>query len=70
MPLGRLGVWYPTDRLDGTQLRALLRTIEDSGYSALWYPESRGYESLALAGFLLQQPRADDRQLDRQHLRA
>ncbi len=57
MPLGRLGVWYPTDRLDGTQLRALLRTIEDSGYSALWYPESRGYESLALAGFLLQHSR-------------
>jgi probable F420-dependent oxidoreductase len=51
--LGRLGVWYPTDRLDGPGLRALLRTVEGHGYSALWYPESRGYESLSLAAFLL-----------------
>ncbi len=27
--------------------------IEGHGYSAFWYPESRGYESLSLAGFLL-----------------
>ena len=53
MRLGRLGVWYPTDRLDAQGLRALLRVVEDHGYSALWYPESRGYESLSLAGFLL-----------------
>lgn len=53
MELGRLGVWYPTDRLDGPQLAALMATIEDHGYSAFWYPESRGYETLALAGFLL-----------------
>jgi len=53
MRLGRLGVWYPTDRLDAAGLRALLRTVEGRGYSALWYPESRGYESLSLAGFLL-----------------
>src|SRR4051812_1560705 len=51
--LGRLGVWYPTDRLDGPGLRALLRTVEGHGYSAFWYPESRGYESLSLAAFLL-----------------
>jgi len=51
--LGRLGVWYPTDRLDAGGLRALLRKIEDHGYSVLWYPESRGYESLSLAAFLL-----------------
>jgi probable F420-dependent oxidoreductase len=58
MPLGHLGVWYPTDRLDGPQLRALLQTVEGAGYSALWYPESRGYESLSLAGFLLQHSRS------------
>jgi probable F420-dependent oxidoreductase len=53
MELGRLGMWCSTDRLDGPQLCALLRVLEGHGYSALWYPESRGYESMALAGFLL-----------------
>jgi len=53
MELGRLGVWYPTDRLDGPGLAALMRTVEGHGYGAFWYPESRGYESLSLAGFLL-----------------
>ncbi len=53
MKLGRLGVWYPTDRLDGTQLGDFVRLVEKSGYAALWYPESRGYESMSLAGFLL-----------------
>jgi len=57
MALGRLGVWYPVDRLDGPQVRALLQRIEDSGYSAFWYPESLGYESLSLGGFLLQNSR-------------
>jgi probable F420-dependent oxidoreductase len=53
MKLGRLGVWYSTDRLKGPQLADLVRTVEKSGYSALWYPESRGYESMSLAGYLL-----------------
>ena len=53
MQLGRLGVWYPTDRLDGPGLRDLLRTVEGCGYAALWYHEARGYESLSLAAFLL-----------------
>ena len=53
MELGRVGIWYPTDRLDAAGLRALLRTIEGHGYGTLWYPESRGFESIALAGFLL-----------------
>src|SRR5262249_58660785 len=30
-----------------------VRTVENNGYSALWYPESRGYESMSLATFLL-----------------
>ena len=53
MELGRLGVWYPTDRLDGPGLAALMATVEGHGYGAFWYPESRLYESLSLAGFLL-----------------
>ena len=44
MNLGRLGVWYSTDKLDGPQLRDFVRTVaeEDNGYSNLWYPESQG----------------------------
>ncbi len=53
MTLGRLGVWYSTDKLDGSQLRDFVRTVESNGYAALWYPESRGYESMSLAAFLL-----------------
>ena len=53
MELGRVGIWYPTDRLDAAGLRALLRTVEGHGYGTLWYPESRGFESIALADFLL-----------------
>jgi len=53
MNLGRLGVWYSTDKLDGSQLRDFVRTVEKYGYSALWYPESRGYESMSLAAWLL-----------------
>jgi probable F420-dependent oxidoreductase len=53
MKLGRLGVWYSVDKLDGTGLRALLRTIEGNGYSAYWYPESRGFESMSMASYLL-----------------
>src|ERR1700761_7931436 len=52
-PLGKLGVWYPLDRLDADGVKQLLRKIEDLGYSALWYPEAVGYESLSLASFLL-----------------
>ena len=53
MDFGRVGVWYSTDRLDAAGLRDLLRTVEGCGYGTLWYPESRGFESVALAGFLL-----------------
>jgi probable F420-dependent oxidoreductase len=51
--LGRLGVWYPVDRLDGAGIRQLLRKVEELGYSAFWYPEATGYESLSIAGFML-----------------
>ena len=53
MELGRLGVWYPTDRLDAAQLAALARSVEQLGYGTFWYPESRGYESFSLAAHLL-----------------
>ena len=53
MKLGRLGVWYSTDKLNGAQLADLMRVIENAGYSAFWYPESRGYESMSLAAYLL-----------------
>ncbi len=51
--VGRLGVWYPVDRLNGAGIRRLLRTVEDLGYSTLWYPEALGYESLSIASFML-----------------
>ncbi|HTR86103.1 MAG TPA: TIGR03620 family F420-dependent LLM class oxidoreductase [Reyranella sp.] len=53
MALGRLGVWYATDKVDGPQLADLLKTVEKHGYSAFWYPESRGYESMSLASYML-----------------
>src|SRR5271163_3674703 len=51
--LGKLGVWYPVDRLDGPGIKRLLRTVEDLGYSTFWYPEALGYESLSIASFML-----------------
>jgi probable F420-dependent oxidoreductase len=53
MTLGRLGVWYSTDKLNGSQLGDLVGAVETNGYAALWYPESRGYESMSLAAYLL-----------------
>ena len=53
MQLGRLGVWYSLDRLDGDGIRQFVGDVEKLGYDALWYPESRGYESLSVAGFML-----------------
>jgi probable F420-dependent oxidoreductase len=52
-PLGRLGVWYPIDRLDGAALKRLLSKIEELGFSTLWYPEAVGYESFSIASFML-----------------
>lgn len=53
MDLGRLGVWYPVDRLDAAGAAAFAQRVEANGYAALWYPESRGYETFTIAGFLL-----------------
>jgi len=51
--LGRLGVWYAVDRLDGAGIKRLLGTVEDLGYSTLWYPEALGYESFSIGSFML-----------------
>jgi probable F420-dependent oxidoreductase len=51
--VGKLGVWYPVDRLNGAGIRRLLRIVEDLGYSTFWYPEALGYESLSIASFML-----------------
>jgi len=40
MKLGRLGVWYSTDKLNGAQLADFAHAVEKNGYAALWYPES------------------------------
>jgi probable F420-dependent oxidoreductase len=54
MQLGRLGVWYSTDKLGGPrQIEEFVGTVERLGYDTLWYPESRGNESLSVAGFML-----------------
>src|SRR5262245_31201821 len=53
MKLGRLGVWYSADKLNGAQLAELMKVIEANGYSAYWHPESRGFEAMALGSYLL-----------------
>ena len=56
MQLGRLGAWYSTDKLGGPQqIKAFAQTVERLGYDTWWYPESRGYESLSVGGFILSQ---------------
>lgn len=52
--LGRRGAWYSMDKLGGPkEIRDFVTTIERLGYDTLWYPESRGFESLSVAGFML-----------------
>ena len=53
--LGRVAAWYGMDKLTGAQIPGFLATLERLGYDTLWYPESRGYESFAVAGFMLGQ---------------
>src|SRR4051795_5530222 len=56
MKLGRVGVWYAPDKLTGPdQISAFVKTVEALGFDTLWYPESRGYESFSVAGFMLGQ---------------
>jgi probable F420-dependent oxidoreductase len=54
MKLGRLGAWYSTDKLSSpAQIREFVGTVERLGYDILWYPESRGNESFAVAAYML-----------------
>jgi len=54
MKLGRLGVWYSADKhADPAQIVAFVKTVEKLGFDTLWYPESRGYESFTIAGYML-----------------
>jgi probable F420-dependent oxidoreductase len=54
MELGRLGVWYSADKhADPAAISAFVKTVEKLGYDTLWYPESRGYESFTVAGYML-----------------
>lgn len=53
MELGAYGVWYAADKLNPAQWRDFVAHIEDLGYDTLWYSEARGFESMALASFLL-----------------
>src|SRR5262252_364577 len=54
MQLGRLAAWYSTDKLGGRRIiKKKIQMVERLGYDTLWYPESRGYESLSVAGFML-----------------
>jgi probable F420-dependent oxidoreductase len=54
MQPGRLGVWYPTEKHASPDAMAgFVKTVEHLGYDTLWYPESRGYESFTVAGYML-----------------
>ncbi|WP_428487271.1 TIGR03620 family F420-dependent LLM class oxidoreductase [Rhodopila sp.] len=56
MQLGRLGIWYAADKVGGAGAIAdFVKTVEGLGYDTLWYPESRGYESFTVGGYMLSQ---------------
>ena len=50
---GRLGVWYAADKLSPGEWARFIMSAESFGYEALWYSESRGFESMALGSYLL-----------------
>ena len=53
MKMGKTGVWFSVHALGRADLAKLAQGIERLKYDVLWYPESVGYESLSLGGFLL-----------------
>ena len=53
MELGKLGVWYSSDKLRPAEMAALIQKVEELGFGSYWYPESRYYESIATGSFLL-----------------
>ena len=50
---GKMGVWYGADKLNPTEWKRFVSSVESLGYSALWYSESRGFESMSFGSFLL-----------------
>ena len=53
MQLGKLGVWFFTDRLTAIEAANAARRVEELGYAALWIPETVGRNPLAHAAWLL-----------------
>jgi len=53
MNLGKLGVWYSSDKLKPQEMAAFVQLVESLGFGSYWYPESRYYESIATGAFLL-----------------
>ena len=52
--LGRVGVWtWPLVTSPAAHIRRAVRAVEDMGYGAVWFPESRGREAIALSAMLL-----------------
>ena len=53
MQLGKLGVWFFTDRLGAQEAADAARRMEALGYAALWIPETVGRDPFAHAAWLL-----------------
>lgn len=55
MTIGKLGVFHFLDSLSAAQAARLAQNLEQWGYSALWYPEALGRNSMVTAAWLLSQ---------------
>ena len=53
MNLGKLGVWTSLDGMTSAEALAYAQRVETLGYPALWLPESRGRNVIALSAWLL-----------------
>lgn len=53
MDPGRLGVWYAADKLSPDEWARFIGIAESLAYDAVWYSESRGFESMSLGSYLL-----------------
>lgn len=51
--VGKMGVWYAADKLNPIEWKRFVASVEKLGYSALWYSESRGFESMSFGSYLL-----------------
>ena len=53
MEIGKYGLWFFLDTMNGAQGVQFAQKVEKLGYSALWIPEAVGREPFAEAGFLV-----------------